>query len=275
MEINTTTAFASAAISAIFGFGLAFPLGKIIFKNQASKTLRAISSIASISLGYGLMGVANELIGFPLQGLSTRIDKIVNYTIVNIAIIPIVCWIIYLIAKRNNEKSTAQTFNVSDANVVTPKSFKTILFVSVLSIAGWILLSTMTKPGIPNEKNNNPTNTNTTSKGTSTPQTKSETDKICRFVWNENSGTFTALTDDIKDMDSYTNTVIPKTARTEYINSLIPQLRDADKKGNDTLAREIAKEIRRNSITVYFSKSLSPEFIQTLASSRNIELQCN
>lgn len=273
MEINTTTAFASAAISAIFGFGIAYTFSKVIFKNQSSKFQRAISGIGSISLGYGLMGIANEIIGFPLQGLATRVDKIVNYSIINILFIPAICWIIYLILNRKNGANAAQANNQITLSTSPYKSSKIIIIIGAISIIGWITLYITKNPNIHSDKNNFSAKNTTEEKVQSTAT--NENNRICQFLWNESTGTFTSLSDDIKDMNNFTNTVIFKSSKTEYINSLIPQLREADKKGNDTLAREITKEIQRNSITVYFNTKLSPDFIQTLASNRNIENQCN
>ena len=88
MEINTSGAFATAAISSLLGFGLAFFWFDKIKIKTSTKSQRVLLSIASISIGYGLTFTLNEFIGFPLQGLSIRYDKIIGYLIVNVLLLP-------------------------------------------------------------------------------------------------------------------------------------------------------------------------------------------
>ena len=205
--------------------------------------------------------------------MTARVDKIVNYSIINIAFIPAICWSVHYILNRKIARNTSQTTNPPNLIASTYKPSKIFLLVGTISMVGWITLYTTTKPSVQLTKNS--ASTPNTTKEQAPSIAKYDNNKICRFLWNESTGTFTSLSDDIEDMNNFTNTVIPKSARTEYISSIIPQLREADKTGNEALAREIAKEIRRNSITIFFSSKLSAEFIQTLANSRNIEIQCN
>ena len=90
MQLNTTTALATALISAVIGFGLAFYIERKLSGGLQNKSQKILTSIAMISFGYGLMATLNEVIGFPLQGLQIRYDKLVGYVIFNMLLIPIV-----------------------------------------------------------------------------------------------------------------------------------------------------------------------------------------
>jgi hypothetical protein len=90
MQLNTTTALATALISAVIGFGLAFYIERKLSGGLQNKSQKILTSIAMISFGYGLMATLNEVIGFPLQGLQIRYDKLVGYVIFNILLIPII-----------------------------------------------------------------------------------------------------------------------------------------------------------------------------------------
>ncbi len=90
MEINTSTALLTACISSIFGFGLAFYMGKKLSVGLEKKSQRVLVTTAMMSFGFGLTAITNELVGFPLQGLTIRYDKLVIYFIVNIVMLPLV-----------------------------------------------------------------------------------------------------------------------------------------------------------------------------------------
>ena len=81
MQFNITTALITALVSAVIGFGLAFYIQRILNRRMQKKSQRFLVYIAMISFGIGLTAFLNELIGFPLQGLQIRNDKLVGYVI--------------------------------------------------------------------------------------------------------------------------------------------------------------------------------------------------
>ena len=98
----------------------------------------------------------------------------------------------------------------------------------------------------------------------------------CIFVWNDVERTFLKMNDDIlKYSDNHSNTFIVKIGKESYYQSLIVQLRKADSDGNTPLAMSIAKEIRDNSVNVYFDKNLSSDYINLLATQQNIRSKCS
>lgn len=97
----------------------------------------------------------------------------------------------------------------------------------------------------------------------------------CVFVWNDIERTFLKMDDDIlKYSDKHSNTFIVKIGKESYYQSLIVQLRKADSEGNTPLAMSIAKEIRDNSVNVYFDKNLNSDYINLLATQQNIRSKC-
>ncbi len=96
----------------------------------------------------------------------------------------------------------------------------------------------------------------------------------CMFIWVVERGEFVKIDHHVTDRNAYTNSFIPRVSRSEYVADLIRQLREADAADNAGLAREIVKEIERNTITVYYEKYLSDELIRALVSSRGIGAQC-
>jgi hypothetical protein len=134
MQFNTTTALVTAIISAVIGFGLAFLIERKISSRMHKKSQRVLTSMAMASFGFGLTAFLNEVVGFPLQGLHIRYDKLIGYLLVNILLLPIVLLVIAkLIGSKNNEISTEKIIHTSDS---LSNPFKYILiFVSVVFIA--------------------------------------------------------------------------------------------------------------------------------------------
>jgi len=142
MELNTSGAFFTAAISAIIGFGLAFFIQDSVKKLLHTKVQNVLLLIASISIGFGLMGVLNELIGFPLQGLKIRFDKVIGYSLINVLILPGVLALIIWLIQPKNDKTTIDS-NLESQESPRPASIsdvkegfstKKILLVGVLAI---------------------------------------------------------------------------------------------------------------------------------------------
>ena len=134
MQLNTTTAFATAVLSAAIGFGLAFYIERKLSGGMKKKSQKIFMSMAMVSLGYGLMATINEVIGFPLQGLSVRYDKLAGYVLANIIFLPIV---FYAVAKLIGLKSKDVDGAVSvQSNQVGGNFLKYFLIITVaMSIA--------------------------------------------------------------------------------------------------------------------------------------------
>ena len=113
MQFNITTALITALVSAVIGFGLAFYIQRILNRRMQKKSQRFLVYIAMISFGIGLTAFLNELIGFPLQGLQIRNDKLVGYVIFNILLIPI---ILLAIAKLIGLKVKAGDVDLKNQN---------------------------------------------------------------------------------------------------------------------------------------------------------------
>jgi hypothetical protein len=84
------------------------------------------------------------------------------------------------------------------------------------------------------------------------------------------------MDDDIfKYSDIHSNTYIVKIGKESYYQSLIVLLCKADSDGNTPLAMSISKEIRDNSLNVYFDKNLTSDYINLLATQQNIKIKCS
>ena len=102
-----------------------------------SKSQNVLVYVAMTSFGLGLMGVLNELIGFPLQGLSIRGDKVLQYILGNILVLPpIFLGIAYLLKSRS--KNSIQAANVAtNSHVKTkPKSSASIIGLGIAAFIG-------------------------------------------------------------------------------------------------------------------------------------------
>lgn len=136
MQLNTTAALTTALISAVIGFGVAFYLGRKITRNAPTKAQKILATVAMASLGYGLTAFFNEVIGFPLQGLQIRYDKLVGYFIANIVVLPV----IFLgIAKLIGLKYKSAPIAFSDRpNEAAHSALKYFLIAIVAVVIGYI-----------------------------------------------------------------------------------------------------------------------------------------
>jgi len=120
-QLDTTSALITALASAGIGFGLAFFLLGILNKRFERKSQRVLAMIAMVSFGVGLSGVLNEVIGFPLQGLNIRWEKVVTFVIANTLFIPA---IFVGIAFAIRGKTVAQTALVETPNIAIEQKRK-------------------------------------------------------------------------------------------------------------------------------------------------------
>lgn len=128
MQINTTAAFLTAALSVAIGLGIAFFIERKLNSRMQKKSQKILTSIAMMSFGYGLTATLNEVIGFPLQGLNIRYDKLAIYVAANMLLLPIVLLVIAkLIGLKNKEIdiNIATTQNTTGVN-----SFKYFLMLA-------------------------------------------------------------------------------------------------------------------------------------------------
>lgn len=134
MQLNTTGAFATALISAVIGFGLAFLIERKLKSQMQSKSQKILLFIAMTSFGYGTMASLNELIGFPFLGLQIRYDKLIGHVLANVLFLPI---ILLSIAKFIGLKNKAVGVGlVTPPSEVSGSTFKYILLiVATISIS--------------------------------------------------------------------------------------------------------------------------------------------
>jgi hypothetical protein len=148
-ELNPIAVLSTALLSSVVGFGLAFYIAAKINKGMLSKSQKVLVYVAMTSFGLGLMGVLNELIGFPLQGLSIRGDMVIQYVFGNILVLPpIFLGIAYLLKSRS--KHSAQTANVATTSPVQikPKASASIIGLGIAAFIGcsYALLEVFTTP---------------------------------------------------------------------------------------------------------------------------------
>lgn len=140
MQLNTTIALTTALISAVIGFGLAFYIERKLSSRMQKKSQKILTYIAMTSFGYGLMATLNEVIGFPLQGLPIRYDKLAVYIFANMLFLPIVLLAIAKLIGMNN-----QTVNVDlsvQSNPVASNFLKYLLMLAgALSAAYFVYVA--------------------------------------------------------------------------------------------------------------------------------------
>jgi hypothetical protein len=139
----------TAALSSAVGFGLAFYIAAKINKGMLSKSQKVWVYVAMTSFGVGLTGVLNEFIGFPLQGLSIRGDKVVQYIFGNILILtPIFLGIAYVL--RSRSKHSVQIASVATSSPVETKHKLTAsiigLVITLLIGCSYALLNILITP---------------------------------------------------------------------------------------------------------------------------------
>jgi hypothetical protein len=128
MQLNTTGAFATALISAVIGFGLAFLIERKIKSQMQSKSQKVLLFVAMTSFGYGIMASLNELIGFPILGLQIRYEKLIGHVLANVLCLPI---ILLSIAKFIGQKNKAVGVDlVAPPSPASKNSFKYILLIA-------------------------------------------------------------------------------------------------------------------------------------------------
>lgn len=142
MQLNTTSAFATAFMSAVIGFGLAFYIERKLSKNMQKKSQKIFTSMAMVSFGYGLTATLNEVIGFPLQGLNVKYEKLIGYFLVSMLFLPVIFFAIAKLIGSSN-KAVDGDFGVQSNPVRGPLSKYFLLFGGALSVAymGYVALN--------------------------------------------------------------------------------------------------------------------------------------
>ena len=148
-----------------------------------------------------------------------------------------------------------------------------ISILAIVALVGYSLYENLSK------HNSELSKISTSEKVSSTqtsPSISNESSKICIFIWNDNLSKFERLASEIIDISNYdyTSTILFKYEKESYYQDLFAQLRKADAANNSVLARSIAKTIRENTLTVYYSKSFSKEFIILLATEHDLRSKC-
>jgi hypothetical protein len=143
MQFNTTAAVTSALFSAVIGFGLAFFIERKINRKSHTKAQKILVTVAMASFGYGLTAFLNEIIGFPLQGLQIRYDKLVGYFVANIVVLPVLfLGIVKLIEMKNKAVTIELSKNPKE---VAENSFKYLLVLAGFVTIGYLGYYTIDK----------------------------------------------------------------------------------------------------------------------------------
>ena len=124
-QLDTTSALITAAASAGIGFWIAFLLLSKLNKRFERKSQRVLSMIGMVSFGVGLSGMLNELIGFPLQGLNIRWEKIVTFVIANMLVLPaIFVGIAFALSKKEVGATIIGNSPYADSQPIQPRKQK-------------------------------------------------------------------------------------------------------------------------------------------------------
>lgn len=119
---NLGTAFSSAAIASIIGFGIAYYLHRKIKSNYEGKAQKILLMIILFSVGIGLSGITNELLSLPLQGTAIRVEKIIQFSFANIIVFPLILFaLLHLFKPKNKVQSTNLSTNTHRHNDSTKK----------------------------------------------------------------------------------------------------------------------------------------------------------
>lgn len=94
--------FAVSAISICIGFGIAYLIDRNVKENVEKKWLRVMASIASISIGVGLAGIINHVMGTLVFGFVLDGDKVLSLLVANIFFIPIIFYLPVWLSKDTN-----------------------------------------------------------------------------------------------------------------------------------------------------------------------------
>lgn len=302
MQLNTTAALATAILSAVIGFGLAFYLEKKISGGMQKKSQKILTSIAMISFGYGLMATLNEVIGFPLQGLSIRYDKLVVYVIANMLFLPIIfIAVAKLIGLKNKtvvvDVKQRSDFNEKASTGYFSKSRKYLLLAIPVIVSGAYFFDSKINYDSKNEllskdavlceglqkdaKQSSSKNCTSNIQKLMTESEKSIGEdllsqiKYCELLFDSDTNRFTYnFNQSIKYDKNYVNFFTIYKGKEGEVGSWYPLLRQADKEGRAEEAKRVAGIIRENSISIYHKKSFSTDFISKLYFDTNAVEMC-
>lgn len=121
-SFSVGSSFAVSAISICIGFGIAYLIDRNLKENLVKKWLRVMTSIASISIGVGLAGIINHVMGTVVFGFVLDGDKVLSLLLANLIVFPIIfytpVWISKFKNRTNeqvaNERTQFQNFNNDD-----------------------------------------------------------------------------------------------------------------------------------------------------------------
>lgn len=104
MEINSSGALISGAVSGLVSFGAAFIAQRKLNAFVEGKVQQLLLNAACISAALGLMGVLNELLAFVLLGLQVRDEKITSSLLIYVATFPGVLGLAIWLLKSRSKK---------------------------------------------------------------------------------------------------------------------------------------------------------------------------
>jgi hypothetical protein len=281
MQINTTGAFAAALLSAIIGFGISYLIQKRIQDKIAKKSQNILLWIASLLLGFGLMSFISEIISLPLQGLNIRYDKLMAALLVNVIFLPLFFgFFIWLLQPTRDVEISGYDKPIDNMNEIQGSErgnkrniviLAAIILIIVIGMPLVYYFGTTRSAGreVTFEKTKSPNINN------DKPAIVQKIDaKACIFLWDDNRSDFTSL-QSTKNLDSYERTYIYIAGKESYADELAKQLETAASKNQHELAKKIAKELGYNVVYIFYPKSLTSDFIVSLAGARDLKYRCN
>jgi hypothetical protein len=302
MQLNTTSALATAVISAIIGFGLAFYIERKLSGGMQKKSQKILTSIAMISFGYGLMATLNEVIGFPLQGLSIRYDKLAVFVVANMLFLPIIFLAIAKLIGLKNKTAIVNVQQRSNFNEQASTGFFSkfknyLLLVIPAVVLGAYFFDSKLNSDSKNEllskdtvlcedlqkdaKQNSSKNCTVNTQKLMTEGEKSISDdllsqiKYCELLFDSDANRFTyKFHPSIKYDKTYVNFYTIYKGKEGEVGSWHSLLRQADKEGRTEEAKRVAGIIRENSISIYHKKYFSTDFVSKLYFDTNAVEMC-
>lgn len=299
--IDRGAAFGSAAISVALSMLLAFLFFYTFYlkayrsgsKGIIAKICLLLGAVSALFIQIGTAKISNELVHSKWIGMSLKEDEIYGglfLSTIGVIIVSAITWIVkFFDSPASDSPNGSDGSLLSTKSSMEPRISRGNLIVCALTASAIILFALVSnwtgifggaiskqKEAQPTESISPPAPTLNQSPSTTMGNNTNAVDspQVCIFMWVADRGEFIKITSDSMDKNVYTSKLIPKTSSAFYVDDLMRQLRAADAANQDALAREIAKEVMRNSMTIYYDMNLSGAFIHSLAKSRNLESKC-
>jgi len=102
---NFGSAFGTSAASVTLGLAICFFCYQKISSKYHGRMQKTLFLTILISIGLGIAGISNEIIGSLSQDLPMQTDKIIQLVMVNIVLFPFMIWILIYVLKKTSKHS--------------------------------------------------------------------------------------------------------------------------------------------------------------------------